>query len=45
MAGAFVGGGFNAYYTTRVCEAAYHLYRERLLLEKYGPDVLSEAYV
>ncbi len=40
MAGAFVGGGFNVYYTTRVCEAAYHLYRERWLLEKYGPNVL-----
>ncbi len=44
MAGAFVGGGFNAYYTTRVCEAAYHLYRERRLLEKYGPDVLTHAW-
>ncbi len=40
MAGAFVGGGFNVYYTTRVCEAAYHLYRERWLLEKYGPNIL-----
>ena len=25
--GAAVGGGFNAYYTARVCDAAYHLYR------------------
>ncbi len=40
MAGAFVGGGFNVYYTTRVCEAAYHLYRERWLVDKYGPNVL-----
>ena len=33
--GAAVGGGFNAYYTARVCDAAYHLYRERFLAEKY----------
>ena len=36
--GAAVGGGLNAYYTHRVCDAAYHLYRERFLAEKYGPD-------
>ena len=41
MAGAFVGGGFNAYYTTRVCDAAFHLYRERRLIEKYGVDVVA----
>ena len=39
--GAAVGGGFNAYYTARVCDAAYHLYRERFLAEKYGPDVID----
>ena len=39
--GAAVGGGFNAYYTARVCDAAYHLYRERFLAEKYGPDVIN----
>ena len=36
--GAAVGGGFNAYYTNQVCDAAYHLYRERFLTEKYGAD-------
>lgn len=39
--GAAVGGGFNAYYTARVCDAASHLYRERFLAEKYGPDVID----
>ena len=39
--GAAIGGGFNAYYTVRVCDAAYHLYRERFLAEKYGPKVID----
>ena len=39
--GAATGGGFNAYYTARVCDAAYHLYRERFLAEKYGTDVID----
>lgn len=39
--GAAVGGGFNAYYTARVCDAAYYLYRERFLAEKYGPEVID----
>ena len=39
--GAAVGGGFNAYYTARVCDAAYHLYRERFLAEKYGADIID----
>ena len=39
--GAAVGGGFNAYYTARVCDAAYHLYRERFLAKKYGPGVID----
>ena len=43
VAGALAGGGFNAYYTTRVCEAALHLYRERRLLAKYSLAVLMEA--
>ena len=43
MTGAFVGGGFNGYYTTRVCNAAFHLYRERLLIEKYGGEVLGDG--
>ncbi len=43
MAGAFVGGGFNGYYTTRVCNAAFHLYRDRLHIEKYGGEVLGDG--
>lgn len=41
VAGAVVGGGFNAYFTSKVCDAAYHLYRERFLAAKYGPDVIE----
>ena len=37
IVGGVVGGGFNAYYTSRVCDAAYQLYRERFLAEKYRP--------
>lgn len=40
-AGAAIGGGFNAYYTSRVCDAAYFLYRERFLARKYGADVIE----
>jgi hypothetical protein len=38
VAGAALSGGFNAYYTRKVCDAAHHLYRERFLAEKYGAD-------
>ncbi|MCB1153732.1 EcsC family protein [bacterium] len=41
--GAAVGGGFNAFYTGRVCESAYHLYRERYLVRKYGECIAVEA--
>ena len=41
VAGAAVGGGFNAYFTTKVCNAAYYLYRERFLAAKYGPDIIK----
>jgi uncharacterized protein (DUF697 family) len=41
VAGAAVGGGFNAYFTYKVCDAAYYLYRERFLAQKYGPDVIE----
>jgi hypothetical protein len=41
-AGAVIGGGFNAYFTAKVCDAAYFLYRERFLAEKYGADVIGE---
>lgn len=36
-----VGAGFNAYFTAKVCEAAYMLYRERFLAQKYGADVID----
>lgn len=39
--GAMVGGGFNAYFTSQVCDAAYYLYRERFLAEKYGVDLIK----
>ena len=39
--GAAVGGGFNAFYAAQVCDTAYHLYRERFLVEKYGPDMID----
>ena len=35
VAGMVAGGGFNAYYTARVCETARFLYRERRLRDKY----------
>ena len=42
VVGAAVGGGFNAWYVGNVTETAYHLYRERFLIEKYGPDAAIE---
>lgn len=39
LVGAGVGAGFNAWYVANVTETAYHLYRERFLIEKYGPDL------
>ena len=41
VAGAVVGSGFNAYYTSKVCDAAYFLYRERLLFSKYGVGLVN----
>ena len=41
VAGAVVGGGFNTYYTAKVCDAAYYLYRERFLAEKFGPELIE----
>lgn len=32
--GSVAGGGFNAYYVSKVCETAHHLYRERFIIEK-----------
>jgi hypothetical protein len=43
IAGAVIGGGFNAYFTSNVCQAAYYLYRERFLAEKYGVEVVEET--
>lgn len=37
--GAFVGAGFNAYYTEKVCNSAYFLYRERFLARKYNLEI------
>jgi hypothetical protein len=41
VAGAAIGGGFNAYYTDKVCKAAFYLYRERFLAEKYGVEEIE----
>lgn len=41
VAGAVVGSGFNAYYTSKVCDAAFFLYRERLLMAKYGVGLVN----
>jgi len=41
VAGAVIGGGFNALYTAKVCKSAFNLYRERFLVEKYGKGILS----
>lgn len=34
VAGVAISGGFNAYYTDKVCKSAFYLYRERLLATK-----------
>lgn len=41
IAGAVIGGGFNAHFISNVCEAASFLYRERFLAAKYGPQVVE----
>ncbi len=38
--GAVVGAGFNVYFTSRVCDTAYYLYRERFLARKSGDAAL-----
>lgn len=43
LAGAVVGGGFNAYYTSKVCDTAFYLYRERFLAEKYGDYIIEQT--
>ncbi|WP_176593001.1 EcsC family protein [Sphingobium sp. EM0848] len=34
LVGAGVGGSFNAYFTAKVCDAAYYYYRERFIKDK-----------
>lgn len=41
---AVVGSGFNAHYTIKVCDAAYYLYRERFLIQRYGHDVMQREW-
>ena len=41
VAGAVISGGFNAYYTDKVCKAAFYLYRERLLAMKHGAQAIE----
>ncbi len=41
VAGAAISGGFNAYYTDKVCKAAFYLYRERLLAMKHGVQAIE----
>lgn len=43
LAAVVAGGGFNAYYTARVCETARHLYRERRLRNKYADSILNSV--
>lgn len=41
VTGAMVGGGYNAWYTYRVCKTASQLYRRRFLVAKYGEAVVE----
>lgn len=41
--GAIIGTGFNAYFTNEVCGIANLMYRQRFLLKKYGPEILTIA--
>jgi hypothetical protein len=43
VTGAVIGAGFNGYYTAKVCDAAYHLYRERFLAQKYGAQIIEDS--
>lgn len=36
VSGAVIASGFNAYYTSKVCDAAYYSYRERWLKRQHG---------
>lgn len=41
VVGGVVAAGFNAHYLGEVTKTAFNLYRERFLIEKYGPEVLT----
>lgn len=41
VAGAVIGGGFNAWFTKSNCDAAYHLYRERFLASRHGANITT----
>ena len=41
LTGAAIGGRFNVYFTNKVCNTAYFVYRERFLAEKYGPNIIK----
>lgn len=43
LAGAAVAGGINARFTAKVCDADYHLYRERFLGGKYGKQIFNQT--
>lgn len=43
VAGAAISGGFNAYYTDKVCKSAFYLYRERFLASKDGVQTIEET--
>lgn len=39
--GIAIGAGYNTYFTHKVCDAAYMLYRERFLAAKYGDTLFD----
>ncbi len=41
VTGAVIGGGYNVYYTRKVCDTAYHSFRRRFLINKYGHHVVD----
>lgn len=41
--GAVVGGAANVRFTAGTCEAAYYLYRERFLIQKYGVGITGRV--
>ncbi|TKI07510.1 EcsC family protein [Martelella alba] len=41
LIGAALGGGYNLALTAKVCDAAYHTYRERFLVRRFGARITS----